>query len=92
LKPAANHRWRIAFDRNRRITAAKSQQPVTAAVDQQLGVAETIERVIVAIEQAQVPKCEKMKQALTRKLLVGRATAKVLGAGARSLQAKYLTQ
>ena len=83
----------IAFDRNRRIPSAKSQQPVTAAADQQAGIAEAMEKVIVAIEQAQVSEREKNEaRSLLRKLLVGRAAAKVLGAGARSLRAKYLTE
>lgn len=84
----------IAFDRNRRITAAKPQEMVTAATAaQQAGVAEAMEKVIAAIEQVQVSEREKNEaRSLLRKLLLSRAAAKVLGAGARSLRAKYLAE
>ena len=86
---------RIAFDRDRRTTtAAKPPQLVTAAsVARQAGVIEAMEKVIAAIEQARVSEQEKNEaRSLLRKLLAGRAAAKVLGAGARSLRAKYLAE
>jgi len=85
---------RIAFDRDRPLTVAKPRQLVTAAsAGQQAGVTEAMEKVIVAIEQAQVSEQEKNEaRSLLRKLLAGRAAAKVLGASARSLRAKYLAE
>jgi len=85
---------RIAFDRDRPLTVAKPRQLVTAAsAGQQAGVTEAMEKVIVAIEQAQVSEQEKNEaRSLLRKLLAGRAAAKTLGAGARSLRAKYLAE
>jgi hypothetical protein len=85
---------RIIFDRNRRTTAPKSPQPVTAAgAARQAGVTEAMEKVIAAIEQARVSEQEKNEaRSLLRRLLTGRAAAKVLGAAARSLRAKYLAE
>src|SRR5437763_14313563 len=46
---------RIIFDRDRRTTATKPSQPVTAAREaEQAGVTEAMEKVIAAIEQARV--------------------------------------
>ena len=85
---------RIVFDRDRRTTATKSPQPVTAAsAAEQAGVTEAMEKVIAAIEQARVSEQEKNEaRSLLRRLLTGRAAAKVLGAAARSLRAKYLAE
>ena len=85
---------RIAFNRERRITAGKPQQQVTSATAaEQAGLTEAMEKVIAAIEQARVSEHEKNEaRSLLRKLLAGRAAAKVLGAGARSLRAKYLAE
>ena len=85
---------RIIFDRDRRTTATKPQQLVTAArAAEQVGVTEAMEKVIAAIEQARVSEQEKNEaRSLLRRLLTGRAAAKVLGAGARSLRAKYLAE
>jgi hypothetical protein len=85
---------RIIFDRDRRTTATKPPQPVTAArAAEQAGVTEAMEKVIAAIEQARVSEQEKNEaRSLLRRLLTGRAAAKVLGAAARSLRAKYLAE
>ena len=85
---------RIAFDRDRRTTATKPSQPVTAAsAARQAGVIEAMEKVIAAIEQARVSKQEKNEaRSLLRRLLTGRAAAKILGAAARSLRTKYLAE
>jgi hypothetical protein len=85
---------RIAFDQARRATAAEPQQLATpASAAQQAGVIEAMEKVIAAIEHAQVSDQEKKEaRSLLRKLLAGRAAAKVLGAGARSLRAKHLAE
>jgi len=82
---------RIAFDRT---TAAKPQRQVaSASAAEQAGVTEAMEKVIVAIQQADVSKHEKNDtRSLLRTLLTGRAAARVLGAGARSLRRKYLAE
>ena len=81
---------RIIFDRDRRTTATKPSQPRAA---EQAGVTEAMEKVIAAIEQARVSEQEKNEaRSLLRRLLTGRAAAKVLGAAARSLRAKYLAE
>ena len=84
----------IQIARDRRITAAKTQPPVTAATAaQQASVIEAMEKVIAAIEEAQVSEREKNEaRSLLRKLLASRAAAKILGAGARSLRVKYLAE
>jgi hypothetical protein len=85
---------RIVFDQGRRTTAAKPQLLVTtASAARQAGVTEAMEKVIAAIEQARVSEHEKNEaRSLLRRLLAGRAAAKVLGAGARLLRAKYLAE
>jgi hypothetical protein len=51
-----------------------------------------LEKVITAINQADVSEQEKNEaKSLLRKLLGSKAAAKVLGAGAQSLVAKYIT-
>jgi len=51
------------------------------------------EKVIAAITQADVPEHQKKEaKSLLRKLLNSKAAAKVLGARAKSLAAKYLTE
>ena len=84
---------RIALDRDR-ITAAQTQlQVASAGAAEQASVTEAMEKVIAAIEQAEVSEQEKKEaRSLLRKLLTGRAAAKVLGAGARSLRTKYLAK
>src|SRR5205814_7565997 len=71
---------RIIFDRDRRTT--RPSQPVTAVrAAEQAGVIEAMEKVIAAIEQARVSEQEKNEaRSLLRRLLTGRAAAKVLGA------------
>jgi len=51
-----------------------------------------LEKVIAAINQADVSEQEKNEaKSLLRRLLGGKAAAKLLGAGAQSLAAKYFT-
>ena len=57
---------------------------------QQQVIVEALEKVITAINQADVSEREKNEvKSLLRKLLGSKAAAKVLGAGAKSLTAKY---
>jgi hypothetical protein len=56
-------------------------------------VTKALEKVIAAITQADLSEQQKNDaKSLLRKLLSSKAAAKVLGAGARSLAAKYLTE
>ena len=53
---------------------------------------DALEKVITAINQADASEQEKNEaKSLLRKLLGSKAAAKVLGAGAQSLVAKYIT-
>jgi hypothetical protein len=82
---------RIAFDRT---TAARTQQQVPSeGAAEHASITQAMEKVIAAIEQAEVSEHEKKEaRSLLRKLLTGRAAAKVLGTGARSLRKKYLAE
>ena len=82
---------RISFDESRRTTLRRKQQaPIAASTAQRQAITEALEKVITAINQADVSEKEKNKaKSLLRKLLGSKAAAKVLGAGAQSLAAKY---
>ena len=55
-------------------------------------ITDALEKVIAAIDKADVSEKEKKQsKALLRKLLGSKAAAKALGAGAQSLAAKYFT-
>jgi hypothetical protein len=84
---------RIDIDESRRTTVPRQQQgPIGASTPQQQVITEALEKVITAINQADVSKREKNKaKSLLRKLLDSKAAASVLGAGAQPLAAKYFT-
>jgi hypothetical protein len=84
---------RISIDKSRRITVPQQQQaPIGASTPQQQVITEALEKVITAINQADVSEQEKNEaKSLLRKLLSSKAGASVLGAGAQSLTAKYFT-
>jgi hypothetical protein len=81
----------ISIDESRRTTVRREQQaPVAASTPQQQAITEALEKVITAINQADVSEREKNgAKSLLRKLLGSKAAASVLGAGAQSLAAKY---
>ena len=86
---------RISIDESRRTTVPQQEQaPIGPSNPQQQQViVEALEKVIMAINQADLSKEEKDKaKSLLRKLLGSKAAASVLGAGARSLAAKYFTE
>src|SRR5881397_26071 len=84
---------RISIDENRRTTARQKQAPIAASTPQQQMITDALEKVIIAINQADVSEQEKNEtKSLLRKLLTSKAAAKVLGAGAQSLTAKYLAE
>src|SRR5437764_14710704 len=83
----------ISIDESRRTTVPEQEQaPIAATTPQQQAITEALEKVITAINQADLAEKEKNEaKSLLRKLLRSKAAAKVLGAGAQSLAAKYFT-
>jgi hypothetical protein len=85
---------RISIDESRRTTVPQQEQaPIAASTPRQQAITKAVEKVITAINQADVSEQEKNEaKSLLRKLLGSRAAASVLGAGAQSLVAKYFTR
>src|SRR6266536_3757287 len=81
----------ISIDKSRRTTVPRQQQaPIAASTPQQQVITEALEKVITAINQADVSEQEKNEaKSLLRKLLGSKAAGNVLGTGAQSLAAKY---
>src|SRR6266581_6450970 len=81
----------ISIDERRRTTVPKREQaPSTRSTPQQQRITDALEKVITAINKADASEQEKNEsKSLLRKLLGSKAAAKVLGAGAQSLAAKY---
>ena len=82
---------RISNDEGRRTTVPQQEQaPIGLSNPQQQVIVEALEKVITAINQADVSEREKNEvKSLLRKLLSSKAAASVLGPGAQSLSAKY---
>src|SRR5260370_236062 len=85
---------RISIDKSRRTTVPRQQQaPIAPSTPQQQMIMEAVEKVITAIDQADVSEQEKNEaKSLLQKLLGSKAAASMLGAGAKSLVAKYFTK
>jgi len=85
---------RISIDESRRTAAPRQEQaPIATNTPQQQAITEALEKVITAINQTDLAEKEKNEaKSLLRKLLRSKAAAKVLGAGAQSLAAKYFTE
>src|SRR2546428_5621921 len=85
---------RISIDESRRTKVPRQEQaPIAASTPQHQAITEALEKVITAINQADLAEQEKNEaKSLLRKLLGGKAAASVLGPGARSLAAKYFTE
>ena len=85
---------RISIDESRRTTVPRQEQaPIATSTAQQQAITEAVEKVITAINQADLSKEKKDEaKSLLRKLLRSKAAASVLGAGAQSLAAKYFTE
>ncbi|HET9419465.1 MAG TPA: hypothetical protein VFO30_09000 [Chthoniobacterales bacterium] len=83
----------ISIDESRRTTVPRQQQvPIATSTPQQQVITDALEKVITAINQANVPETEKNEAiSLLRELLASKAAASALGAGAQSLTAKYFT-
>src|SRR4030095_13274618 len=84
---------RISIDKSRRTTVPRQRQaPIATSTPQQQVITEALDKLITAINQADVSEQEKNEaKSLLRKLLGSKAAASALGAGARSLAAKYFT-
>ena len=84
----------IAIDKSGQTSFRREQQAAGAAsTPQQQATREALEKLITAINQADVSEQEKNEaKSLLRKLLSSKAAAKVLGAGAQLLAAKYFKQ
>jgi hypothetical protein len=91
LQGGAEPPIRISIDEAGRTAVPQQEQATTAAsTPQQERITDALEKVIIAINQADLSKQEKNEsKSLLRKLLNSKAAAKVLGAGAQSLAAKY---
>ena len=81
----------ISIHKGPRTNIPKHEQtPIASSTPQQQAITEALKKVIIAINQAEVSEQEKNEaKSLLRKLLSSKAVAKVLGAGAQSLAAKY---
>ena len=84
---------RISIDESPRTTVPKQRKaPVATSTSQQRKITQALEKVIAAIDQADLSEKEKNEaKSSLRKLLSSKAAAKVLGAGAQSLSKKYFT-
>jgi hypothetical protein len=84
---------RISIDESRRSTSKREQAPIAGRTPQQQMITEALEKVIAAINQADVSEQQRNEaKSLLRKLLGSKAAASVLGGGAQSLATKYFTE
>ena len=85
---------RISIDESRRSKVPRPEQaPIAAITPQQQAITDALEKVITAINQADVSEKEKNEaKSLLRKLLRSKAAASVLAPGAQSLAAKYFAE
>jgi len=83
----------ISMDERRRTSVPRREQaPIATSTQHQQMITDALEKVITAINQADVSEQEKNEaKSSLRKLLSSKAAAKVLGAGAQSLSTKYFT-
>ena len=84
---------RISIDERRRTTIPKQEQtPIAPSTPDQQRITDALEKVITAINHADVSEQERNEaKSLLQELLSSKATAKVLGAGVESLVVKYFT-
>ena len=83
----------VSIDKSRRPAVSKRRQTSPEKRSQQRAITEALEKVIVALDQADVPEPDKTKaKSLLRKLLDSKAASNMLGSGAQTLAAKYFTQ
>jgi hypothetical protein len=83
----------ISINVSRTNVLREQQAPITTSTAQQQMVTDALEKVIAAINEADVSEHEKNEaKSLLRKLLGSKTVASVLGPGAQSLAAKYFTE
>ena len=84
----------ISMDERRRTSVPRREQaPIAPSTQHQQLITDALEKVITAINQADVSEQEKNEaKTLLRRLLGSKAAASVLGPGAHSLAAKYFTE
>src|SRR6266487_1661053 len=80
----------ISIDKSRGATVPRRQTSTAPSTPQQQAITKAVEKVITAINRADVSEQEKNEaKSLLRKLLGSKAAVSVLGPGAHSLAAKY---
>ncbi len=84
----------ISIDERRRTSVPRREQaPIATSTQHQQMITDALEKVITAINQADVSEQEKNEaKTLLRRLLGSKAAVSVLGPGAQSLAAKYFTE
>src|SRR6059058_1597758 len=84
----------ISMDERRRTSVPRREQaPIATSTQHEQMITDALEKVITAINQADVSEQEKNEaKTLLRKLLGSKAAARMLGPGAQSLVAKYFTR
>jgi hypothetical protein len=84
----------ISMDERRRTSVPRREQaPIATSTQHQQLITDALEKVITAINQADVSEQEKNEaKTLLRRLLGSKAAVSVLGPGAQSLAAKYFTE
>src|SRR5438874_9002226 len=84
----------ISIDERRRTSVPRREQaPIATSTQHQQMITDALEKVITAINQADVSEQEKTEaETLLRRLLGSKAAVSVLGLGAQSLAAKYFTE
>ena len=84
----------ISIDERRRTSFPRQeQQPIATSAQHQQMITEALEKVITAINQADVSEQEKNEaKTLLRRLLGSKAALSVLGPGAQSLAGKYFRE
>ena len=85
---------RISIDESRRTTVPRQEQaPIGAITPQQQAISDALEKVITAVNQAEVSEQEKNEaKSLLRKLLGSKAASNMMGSDAQSLAAKYFRE
>ena len=93
LKAGVEPPIRISIDESRRPTVSRQEQAsIATSTPQQQAITQALEKVITAINEADLSEKEKNgAKSLLRKLLGSKAAGSVFGAGAHSLATKYFT-
>jgi hypothetical protein len=83
----------VSIDKSRRPAVAQREQTSREKRSQQQAITDALEKVITAVNQAEVSEQEKNEaKSLLRKLLSSKAASNMMGSDAQSLAAKYFTK